>query len=117
MGQANPIPYDKPEIAAMYALAAQFLGMRFVYLEAGSGVKSPIPSNMIKIVKKVTRSRLVVGGGIRAKEDAFQSVLAGADILVTGTAVEDEGNAEENISQFIEGLRLAVKRRAEDDLL
>ena len=111
IGQANPIPYDKPEIAAMYALAAQFLGMRFVYLEAGSGVKSPIPSNMIQIVKKATGSRLVVGGGIRAKEDAFQSVLAGADILVTGTAIEDEKNAEENISKFVDGIRSAVERR------
>ena len=110
MGQANPIPYDKPEIAAMYALAAQFLGMRFIYLEAGSGVKSPIPPNMIRAVKKTTLSRLVVGGGIRTKEDAFQSVLAGADILVTGTATEDEKNAEENISKFIDGIRSAVKR-------
>jgi phosphoglycerol geranylgeranyltransferase len=117
MGQANPIPYDKPEIAAMYALAAHLLGMRFVYLEAGSGVKSPIPPNMIHAVKKATRSRLVVGGGIRTKEDAFQSALAGADILVTGTAIEDEENAEENISKFVDGIRLAVERRKVDDIL
>ena len=117
MGQANPIPYDKPEIAAMYALAAEFLGMRFIYLEAGSGVKNPIPSNMIQMVKRVSGSRLVVGGGIRTKEDAFQSVLAGADILVTGTAIEDEKNAGENISKFMDGIRSAVKRRKVDDIL
>jgi phosphoglycerol geranylgeranyltransferase len=66
---------------------------------------------MIRIEKKATGSRLVVGGGIRAKEDAFQSVLAGADILVTGTAIEDEKNTEENISKFVDGIRSAVERR------
>ncbi|MFQ6074576.1 MAG: geranylgeranylglyceryl/heptaprenylglyceryl phosphate synthase, partial [Candidatus Bathyarchaeia archaeon] len=53
IGQARPIPYDKPEVAMIYALAAQYLGMRFVYLEAGSGAKRHVPPEMITMVRKV----------------------------------------------------------------
>ena len=111
IGQATPIPYDKPEIASIYALAAQYLGMRFFYLEAGSGVNTPIPPTMISLVKRVTESKLIVGGGIRTKEDMFQCVTAGADIVVTGTVVEDDQKIEETMTNLMEGLRSAVKRR------
>jgi phosphoglycerol geranylgeranyltransferase len=111
IGQANPIPYDKPEIAAIYALAAQYFGMRFFYLEAGSGVKSPVPASMISLVKHTTKSMLLVGGGIRTKEDAFRAVMAGADIIVTGTIIEDDEKVEITMKSLIEGLRSAVNKR------
>jgi phosphoglycerol geranylgeranyltransferase len=90
IGDANPIPVEKPELAAAYALAAAYLGMRFVYLEAGSGAERPIPPNFVKAVKKVLPStvKLVVGGGIREPEQAGDLVAAGADLIVTGTIVE-----------------------------
>jgi len=63
VGSARGIPFDKPNIAAAYALAAQFLGMRFVYLEAGSGAKTSVKPEMVKMVRKSFNGFLIVGGG------------------------------------------------------
>ncbi|MEM0084975.1 MAG: geranylgeranylglyceryl/heptaprenylglyceryl phosphate synthase [Candidatus Methanomethylicia archaeon] len=90
IGHARPIPYDHPEIAAMYALAGNYLGMRFIYLEAGSGAKTPVPPKVISMVKKVIKGKLIVGGGIKTVEQAKAVVKAGADIIVTGTLIEGE---------------------------
>src|SRR5215831_11351039 len=70
VGSARTIPFDKPNLAAMYALSAQFLGMRFVYLEAGSGAKSSIRPEMVEAVRKVFKGFLIVGGGIRNPDTA-----------------------------------------------
>ncbi len=88
IGQARPIPYEKPELAAIYALAAQYLGMHFVYLEAGSGAEKPVPPEMIRSVKRMIEIPVIVGGGIRSPKAASSAVKAGADIIVTGTLVE-----------------------------
>jgi phosphoglycerol geranylgeranyltransferase len=90
IGKARGIPPNKPKIAAMYALAAQYLGMRFVYLEAGSGVTSHISSNIVSSVRKLFNGTLIVGGGIRSPEDARDLAGAGADILVIGTLLEED---------------------------
>ncbi|MEM1541342.1 MAG: geranylgeranylglyceryl/heptaprenylglyceryl phosphate synthase [Ignisphaera sp.] len=91
MGRARPIPLDKPSIVAAYALTAKYMGMKFVYLEAGSGAKQPVPSRTVSIVKKVVEDVMViVGGGIRDKEAAKDLAEAGADIIVTGTIVEKD---------------------------
>jgi len=94
VGKACPIPYTKPELAVAHALAAQYFGMRFVYLEAGSGAKSPPPSEMIKMVKEATHIPLIVGGGMRTGEQAKEAVDAGADIIVTGTLLEEGGGVD-----------------------
>lgn len=91
VGRAIPIPYTKPELAAVHALAAQYFGMRFVYLEAGSGASQPVPSVMIKTVKHAISTPLIVGGGIRDSEQAKTAVAAGADIVVTGNITEEIG--------------------------
>lgn len=89
VGQANPIPIDKPELALAYAITAELFGFKFVYLEAGSGAHKPIPSKFITIVKKnLHASLLIVGGGIKDPKSAYQATLAGADIIVTGTVIE-----------------------------
>jgi phosphoglycerol geranylgeranyltransferase len=88
VGSANPIPYDKPELAAIYALAAEYLGMRLVYLEAGSGARHPVPPEMVRAVKKLSGIRIVVGGGIRSPAQAKALVKAGAHMIVTGTIAE-----------------------------
>ena len=90
IGSANPIPYHKPELAAIYALAAEYLGMRFVYLEAGSGAKQSVPPQMVSTVKKTSRIHIIVGGGIRTPSQAKSLVDAGADLIVTGTIAEKE---------------------------
>jgi phosphoglycerol geranylgeranyltransferase len=94
VGRAIPIPYTKPELAAVHALAAQYFGMRFVYLEAGSGADQPVPPNMIRAVKHLISIPLIVGGGIRNSEQAKTAVAAGADIIVTGNVVEEAGAAD-----------------------
>jgi len=108
VGRAVPIPYDKPELAAAHALAAQYLGMRFVYLEAGSGAKQPVPNTMIRIVKEATSIPLIVGGGIKTGEQVKEIVGAGADIIVTGTVVE-ECTIKDKIRELVEGMKLHGK--------
>jgi phosphoglycerol geranylgeranyltransferase len=104
VGKAIPVPYNKPELAAAHALAGQYLGMRFVYLEAGSGAKSPVPPEMIGAVKRYIDAPLIVGGGIRTQEQALAAASAGADIIVTGNVVEENG-IKRKVSQIVEGIR------------
>ena len=94
VGRACPIPYTKPELAVAHALAAQYFGMRFVYLEAGSGAKRPPSNGMIKMVKESTHIPLIVGGGMRTGEQVKEAVNAGADIIVTGTLLEEGGGID-----------------------
>lgn len=91
VGSAKGIPFEKPKIAAAYALAAQFLGMRFVYLEAGSGATSSVRPEMIKAVRQFFKGFLIVGGGIKDASTAKKLVDAGADALVIGTLLEKGG--------------------------
>ncbi len=104
VGKAIPVPYDKPELAAAHALAAQYLGMHFIYLEGGSGAKDPVPPEMIHAVKQVVDAKLVVGGGIKTKESAVVAVSAGADIIVTGNVVEMTSSSQK-ISEIIESIK------------
>lgn len=91
-GDAKPIPRDKPEFAASYALAAKYFGMKFVYLEAGSGAEDPVPPEMVALVKKAVGDGVfvIVGGGIKNAAIAKERVAAGADIIVTGTIGEKD---------------------------
>jgi len=92
VGSARTIPFEKSNLAAMYALSAQFLGMRFVYLEAGSGAKSNVKPEMVTAVRKVFKGFLIVGGGIKNTQTAVELVKAGADGIVIGTMLEKGGS-------------------------
>ena len=105
MGKAVPIPYDKPELAAAHSLAAQYFGMRFVYLEAGSGVGNPVPADMIRTVKAVTDVPLIVGGGIRTGEQVKRVVKAGASVVVTGNVLE-ENKGKSKIAELVNNMKL-----------
>ncbi len=94
VGQVDVVPREDLALAQGYALAAEFLGMRFVYLEAGSGAPAPVPAAMVRAVRSVLRIPLIVGGGIRTGSDARLLLDAGAQILVTGTVTEEEGVGE-----------------------
>ncbi|RLI15360.1 MAG: geranylgeranylglyceryl/heptaprenylglyceryl phosphate synthase [Candidatus Hecatellales archaeon] len=111
IGFARPIPFDKPSLATAYALAGQYLGMRLIYLEAGSGAERAIPARVVEAVKKVLEVPLIVGGGIRNGETAGSLVKAGADIIVTGTVVEEAGGSEEKIRGIVKAVRQAARRR------
>lgn len=105
VGEAKLIPRDKPKIAAAYAMSSEFLGMRFFYLEAGSGADKPIPPEMITYSKKATEDMvIVVGGGIRDGKSAAIAAKAGADIIVTGTVVEETEDIELKIKEIISGI-------------
>jgi phosphoglycerol geranylgeranyltransferase len=110
IGHARAIPRDKPEIVASYALAAQYFGMHFVYLEAGSGAREPVPFKMLSVVKNVIDVPLIVGGGIRTRLDAEAVVKAGADIVVTGTIVEESGLTGEMVDIIKGVLEMGQKK-------
>lgn len=90
MSGSNPIPRNKPEIAAATALAGEYFGFKFIYLEAGSGAENSIPNEMVKAVSGVCSIPIICGGGIRTPQDAREKVDAGAKIIVTGNYFEDE---------------------------
>ncbi len=92
MSGTAPIPRNKHDIAAPHALAAQYLGMQLIYLEAGSGAELPVPNVMISTVKTQIEIPLIVGGGIRTPEIAAEKVSAGADFIVTGNILEKTGS-------------------------
>ncbi len=89
VGRARVIPYENIELAVAYAMAAEYMGMRYVYLEAGSGAPSTVKPEMIKEISANTNLRIIVGGGIRNSETAINLFKAGADIIVTGNIIED----------------------------
>jgi|YelNatPaOPRAMG01_1025707.scaffolds.fasta_scaffold56500_2 phosphoglycerol geranylgeranyltransferase len=110
MGRVFPLPANKPLIAASYALAAQYLGMRLIYLEAGSGAASPIPPEGVSAVKSVISVPLIVGGGIRTPEQARTTIEAGADMIVTGTLAEKN---IDDLGRIIRAAKEVAARRHE----
>jgi len=108
VGSVKGIPFDKSKIAAAYSLAAQFLGMRFVYLEAGSGALSSVRPEMVKAVRKVFKGFLIVGGGIRDPKTAKDIVKAGADALVIGTLLEKKGSLKK-LTEIAKAIRTIKK--------
>lgn len=90
MSNTQVIPYNKPEIAQATALAAEYLGMKLCFMDAGSGALQTVSAEMIQAVRKVTHTPLIVGGGICEAETANQILKAGADIIVVGNALEQD---------------------------
>jgi len=88
ISQTLPIPADKPDIAKVHALAAEYLGMKFVYLEAGSGAPRPVPPEMVRQVKDYISIPLIVGGGLTTPQQVADAVEAGADFVVVGSVLE-----------------------------
>jgi phosphoglycerol geranylgeranyltransferase len=88
VGQVRGIPTDKPGIAVMYSLAAEYLGMRTLYLEAGSGSAEVVPPYIIAAVKGQYGGFLIVGGGITDEVRAAEAAKAGADMIVIGNLLQ-----------------------------
>jgi putative glycerol-1-phosphate prenyltransferase len=85
-----PVPSNKPDIAALTAKAGEMLGMKLIYLDAGSGADNSVPVEMVQKVRAIIKQPLLVGGGIKTKEEAQAKLDAGADLLVIGTALEKD---------------------------
>lgn len=105
VGYVRPISYRHPKLAVGYSLAAETLGMRFVYLEAGSGAQEPIPPAMITAVKKHVSVPVITGGGIRDPKAALAAKNAGADAIVTGNMVEEESLVRKKINEIVSAIR------------
>lgn len=88
MSNTNPIPAGKDDIAVCTALAGEMLGLKMIYLEAGSGASKPVSESMIEAVSGAITVPLIVGGGIRTPEKAAANFRAGADLIVVGNALE-----------------------------
>ncbi|UCE91126.1 MAG: geranylgeranylglyceryl/heptaprenylglyceryl phosphate synthase [Methanobacteriota archaeon] len=104
VGEADVVLRDDTARAVGYALTAQYFGMAMVYLEAGSGAPSPVPSDMVREVRRSVRIPIVVGGGIARPDDARSLIAAGADIIVTGTLVEN-GDFERPLKEIVGAVR------------
>ena len=87
--QTQPIPADKPDIAAVTALAGSQLGLKVIYLDCGSGALHPVPTAMVEAVRQVVDGPLVVGGGVRTPQQALALRQAGADWVVMGSVFEE----------------------------
>lgn len=101
MSGTLPIPYDKPEIAACTAMAGEMLGLRNIYMDAGSGAQKAISSEMISAVRQAVNTPIIVGGGIRTEEKAIELCEAGADIIVVGNAIEKNPLLIKELAQAI----------------
>jgi phosphoglycerol geranylgeranyltransferase len=98
-----PLKRDDVDVAVAHALAAKYLGMRLLYLDAGSGAQMSVPEKMISRVKDETGLPLIVGGGIRKPEDAARKVDAGADFVVTGNVTEENPELAAELAKAVHG--------------
>ena len=105
MSNTRPIPRDKVDIAMAHALAAEYIGMKMLYLEAGSGAARSVPDEMVRAVVDYIGLPVIVGGGIRDAETAAAKVAAGARFIVTGTVVEEQDSC---LEQHLRELSAAV---------
>jgi phosphoglycerol geranylgeranyltransferase len=108
VSKTRPLPRSRPALAAAHALAAQYMGMKLVYLEAGSGARQTVPADMIRKVKSWIGVPLIVGGGIRDAHTARRILAAGADIIVTGNMLRKKGGLD-TMRQIAEVVRKSGK--------
>ena len=100
MSNTQPIPHNKTDIAMATALAGEQLGLKFIYMDGGSGAQTPISKEMIKCVRQTVNTPLIIGGGIRNKEQAIAAWNSGADIVVIGNAIEKNPGLAQDISRL-----------------
>ena len=108
ISNTSPIPADKEDIAACTALAGEMLGLRSIYMDAGSGAIQPVSLDMIETVRGTVDVPLIVGGGIRTAERALATVQAGADVVVVGNAFEDDPSLVISIADAIHSYKVGV---------
>ncbi len=109
MSNTKPIPRDKADIALAHALAAEIIGMKMVYLDAGSGAQVSVSEEMIQAITRQCSLPVIVGGGIRTPAEARRKVEAGASFVVTGTVTE-LNNHRSFIREFAEAVHIGPKQ-------
>jgi phosphoglycerol geranylgeranyltransferase len=106
MSNTLPVPADKPDIAACTALAGEMLGLKLIFMDAGSGAKNVVPAAMIRHVRDQISVPLIVGGGIRTPQQAAQACNAGADMIVVGNIIEKEPELLGQIANAVKGSKV-----------
>jgi phosphoglycerol geranylgeranyltransferase len=109
ISNTTPIPEDKYSLAACTALAGEMLGLRLIYLDAGSGAEREINAKMITTVRRAVNVPLIVGGGINTSRKAITALEAGADLIVIGNALEKDPNLLTEISDKVYDWNQSVK--------
>lgn len=104
MSNTIPIPAGKDDIAVCTAMAGEMLGLRLMYMDAGSGAKQPISTSMIEAVSGALQIPLIVGGGIKTPEKALANVKAGADVIVVGDAIEKNPSLVTEMAEAVHSL-------------
>jgi phosphoglycerol geranylgeranyltransferase len=110
ISNANPIPADKNEIAMCTAMAGEMLGMKLIYMDAGSGAKRPITEGMIEKVSRCIEIPLVIGGGISDPEKAYRNCKAGADLIVVGNAIEKNAGLIKEMSAAVHSMPVYLRK-------
>ena len=108
MSNTSPIPVNKPDIAVCTAMAAEMLGLKMIFMDAGSGAITPVPSEMIASVRSAVSVPIIVGGGIRSAGKVHENLNAGADLIVIGNAFEDDPSLLIDISATIHEHNIAL---------
>lgn len=108
ISNASPLPSDKNEIAMCTAMAGEMLGMKVIYMDAGSGASRPITENMIRAVAQQISVPLIVGGGITNPEKAYLNCKAGADVIVIGNAIEKDVSLIKEMSDAIHSVVVKI---------
>jgi phosphoglycerol geranylgeranyltransferase len=111
VGDANLVPRDKPKIAASLALAAQYMGARIIFTDAGSAVPEPIPREMVQMVSQAINVPYLVAGGIRTPGQAGDIIKAGADWVQIGTSIERSGNIQKSVQSLVKAIKYAGKKK------
>lgn len=111
ISNTTPIPEDKYSLAACTALAGEMLGLRLIYLDAGSGAEREINAKMINTVRKAVNVPLIVGGGINTSQKAFNALEAGADLIVIGNALEKNPDLLIEISDKVYDWNQSIEAR------
>jgi len=106
ISNASPIPADKNEIAMCTAMAGEMLGMKVIYMDAGSGAKRSVSEAMIEKVARTIEAPLIVGGGISDPEKAYINCKAGADVIVIGNAIEKDRALIKQMSDAIHSVKV-----------
>ena len=104
MSNTTPIPADKDTVSSCTAMAGEMLGLKLIFMDAGSGAKNPISQKMIKAVRKSVDIPIIIGGGIKSGEKAIENCKAGADIIVVGDAIEKNENIINEIAAAIHSI-------------
>jgi phosphoglycerol geranylgeranyltransferase len=108
ISNTTPLPNNKPDIASCTALAGEMLGLKLIYLDAGSGAKNPVSEEIIRAVRKTIEGPIIVGGGINSLQKAQNALSAGADIIVVGNAIEDNPNFISDIAQMVQSFNFSM---------